>query len=61
MRHREEKIREGLEKEVMVIRQIGMEYGAEIWSWRERNKVERLHERFLRWVLGLDSRTPVIW
>lgn len=26
--------------------------GAEIWDWKERDKVERLHERFLRWVLG---------
>lgn len=29
----------------------------EIWGWKERDKVERVHERFLRWVLGVKSRT----
>lgn len=33
-------------------------YGVEIWGWREREEVERLHERFLRWVLGVENRTP---
>jgi len=33
-------------------------YGVEIWGWREREEIERLQERYLRWVLGVDSRTP---
>jgi hypothetical protein len=35
-----------------------MSYGVEIWGWREREKIERLEERYLRWVLGVDGRTP---
>jgi len=34
-------------------------YGAEIWRWKEREGVERIEERYLRWVLGVDPRTPV--
>lgn len=33
-------------------------YGAEIWGWKEREKVEKIEERYLRWVLGVDWRTP---
>ncbi|EFN85221.1 Myb-binding protein 1A [Harpegnathos saltator] len=29
-------------------------YGMEIWGWRERRKIEKLHERYLRWVLGVE-------
>lgn len=32
--------------------------GVEIWGWIERERMERLEERYLRWVMGLDSRTP---
>ncbi|XP_071581079.1 uncharacterized protein [Temnothorax nylanderi] len=35
-----------------------MGYGAEIWGWREREGMERLEERYIRWVLGVDGRTP---
>lgn len=31
-------------------------YGADIWGWEERKGVERLEERYLRWVLGVDRR-----
>ncbi|KYN08823.1 hypothetical protein ALC57_19070 [Trachymyrmex cornetzi] len=33
-------------------------YGVEIWGWKEREAVERLQERYLRWVLGVERRTP---
>ncbi|KMQ86815.1 hypothetical protein RF55_14106 [Lasius niger] len=33
-------------------------YGVEIWCWKEREKVERLQERYLRWVMGVDWGTP---
>ncbi|KMQ85710.1 hypothetical protein RF55_15573 [Lasius niger] len=33
-------------------------YGAEIWGWKEREKIERVKEKFLRWILGVDWRTP---
>lgn len=33
-------------------------YGVVVWGWREIERVERMLERFLRWVLGVDGRTP---
>src|SRR5580765_4268653 len=35
-----------------------MGYGVEIWGWKERGELERLQERYLRWVLGVDWGTP---
>ncbi|XP_011858435.1 PREDICTED: uncharacterized protein LOC105555991, partial [Vollenhovia emeryi] len=35
-----------------------MNYRVEIWGWREREGMKRLEERYLRWVFGLNSRTP---
>ncbi|KYN17284.1 hypothetical protein ALC57_10410, partial [Trachymyrmex cornetzi] len=35
-----------------------LSYGAEIWGWKEREAVERLQERYLRWVLGIERGTP---
>jgi len=35
-----------------------MGYGAEIWGWRERRQMERVQEKFLKWVLGVDWRVP---
>jgi len=35
-----------------------MGYGAEVWGWRERKEIEEIHERFIRWSMGLDWRTP---
>ena len=33
-------------------------YGVEVWEWKERERVERLQDRFLRWVMGVDRSTP---
>ncbi|XP_012231352.2 uncharacterized protein [Linepithema humile] len=35
-----------------------MGYGAEIWGWKEREKMEKLEEKYIKWVLGVDGRTP---
>jgi len=35
-----------------------MSYGVEIWGWKEREGMERLEERYLKWIFGLDSKTP---
>lgn len=35
-----------------------MRYGVEIWGWEEREGMERLEERLMRCVLGVDGRTP---
>jgi hypothetical protein len=33
-------------------------YGAEIWGWKEQERVERVQEKYLRRVLGVDRETP---
>lgn len=35
-----------------------MKYGVEIWGWKERKELEKIHERFLKWVLGVKRRIP---
>lgn len=35
-----------------------MGYGAEIWGWKEREEVERVQDRFLKWVAGVGRSTP---
>jgi hypothetical protein len=33
-------------------------YGAEIWKWKEQEEVEKVQEKYLREVLGVDRETP---
>lgn len=33
-------------------------YGVKLWGWKEREGIERLNKRYVRWVLGVDKRTP---
>jgi hypothetical protein len=33
-------------------------YGVEIWGWKEREEMERIHERYMRWTMGLNRMTP---
>ncbi|CAD6215388.1 GSCOCG00011178001-RA-CDS [Cotesia congregata] len=33
-----------------------MSYGVEIWGWKCREEIERIQERYLRWVLGVSRR-----
>jgi len=33
-------------------------YGVEVWGWKERGALEKLQERFLKWVLAVEWRTP---
>jgi len=35
-----------------------MGYGVEVWDWKEKEELEKLEERYLRWVLGVKRRTP---
>ncbi|XP_066590796.1 golgin subfamily A member 6-like protein 25 [Prorops nasuta] len=35
-----------------------LEYGAEVWGWEERGRIEAMGERYLRWVMGVDWATP---
>jgi len=32
-------------------------YGVKFWGWKEREKIKRVEERYLRWVLGVEART----
>lgn len=32
-------------------------YGVEIWGWKERSGIEKIQDRFLRWVLGVERMT----
>ncbi|KAJ3629147.1 hypothetical protein MTP99_013561 [Tenebrio molitor] len=41
-----------------VIESIVM-YGAEIWGWKEQEEVEKVQEKYLIGVLGVDRETPV--
>jgi hypothetical protein len=33
-------------------------YGAEIWGWKEQEEVEKVQEKYLRGVLGVDRESP---
>jgi len=35
-----------------------LSYGVEVWGWKEREEMERLQERYLKWVAGVERRTP---
>lgn len=35
-----------------------MGYGVEIWRWKDREEIERVGERYLRWILRVERRTP---
>lgn len=35
-----------------------MGYGAEVWGWKERQEMERMQERYLKWTLGVEWQTP---
>ena len=41
----------------VLVRRV-MSYGAEIWGWKEREELERVQERYLRWCLKVDGTTP---
>lgn len=34
-----------------------MRYGIEIWGWKERDEMERLEEKYLRWLIEVEGRT----
>ena len=34
-----------------------MGYGAKIWGWKEKKEIEKIHERFLKWMLGINWKT----
>ncbi|XP_050452139.1 probable multidrug resistance-associated protein lethal(2)03659 [Cataglyphis hispanica] len=41
-------------KRLWLFDKLVMGYGVEIWEWRERKELEKLHESYLRWVSGVE-------
>lgn len=35
-----------------------MGYGMEVWEWKEGGELKRLEEKYMRWVLEVEGRTP---
>lgn len=33
-------------------------YRAEIWGWQYDNRLDKLKRKYVKWILGLDRRTP---
>ncbi|XP_077278957.1 uncharacterized protein LOC143906639 [Temnothorax americanus] len=33
-------------------------YGAEIWGWLYKSRLDVIKRKYVKWILGLDSRTP---
>lgn len=33
-------------------------YGAEIWGWGGGERIDKLKRKYIKWILGLDRRTP---
>ena len=33
-------------------------YGAEVWGWREWKEVEKVQDKYLKWVLNVERTTP---
>lgn len=33
-------------------------YGVEVWGWKERKELEKIHKKYIKWTLNLDSCTP---
>lgn len=37
---------------------VAVSYGVVIWGWKEREGIERLQEKYLKWLLGVSRHTP---
>jgi len=33
-------------------------YGAEIWGWKKEERLDKITRKYVKWILGLDRRTP---
>lgn len=33
-------------------------YGAKIWGWKKEERLSRIKRKYVKWILGLDIRTP---
>ncbi|XP_046737524.1 uncharacterized protein LOC124406211 [Diprion similis] len=33
-------------------------FGAEIWGWKECEEIEKVQEKYIRWILGAERTTP---
>lgn len=35
-----------------------LSYGVKLWGWMEMEKEENMHEKYLRWVMGVSWNCP---
>lgn len=33
-------------------------YKVEIWGWKERERIEKLQDKYLKWMMGVKRYTP---
>jgi hypothetical protein len=33
-------------------------YGVEIWGWKRQKEIERIQEKYIRWIMNIDRQTP---
>jgi len=33
-------------------------YGAEIWGWKKEERLDKVARKYMKWILGLDKKTP---
>lgn len=33
-------------------------FGVEIWGWQNKERVDGIQRKYLKWILGLEKRTP---
>lgn len=57
----ERRFKESFIKRMMMFNYLVKEimlYGAEIWGWEEKEEIEAVQQKYLKWVLKLDKWTP---
>jgi hypothetical protein len=45
-------------RRMMMFESMLLMYGAEIWGWKEQEEVEKVVEKYLRGMLGVDREAP---
>lgn len=58
MRNRKEMVWRRCQKKVVdVMVWTVMSYRVKVWGWNERERMEKMQQRYGRWILGLDWET----
>lgn len=57
----ERKFRDDFKRRMWLFRRLVVGvllYGVEVWGWKEREELERIQKKYIKWTLNLDSCTP---